>query len=309
MNRNQFSLQELAQVLVNAQPNPQNRPFTHIVETAKCIVDTHLGNVAQNRRVTLRDPVPNIRVVSIGSFVVPNVLLTIKTGFNDRFYTHHRNTNVMTGPNFTLQHTLLQQNYTADTLAAAVAATIQNDLRLYDATFTGWTVTGINVPSSADEGKLKLTIGATLASPFRAGQTFELSVNNDSQSQFEYFGLPDEGRQAPIDLPPASSSVDWTSQFMMDMSRTAFITVLSDLGSKTRIGPGMVRKTLLHVPFINIQFGFCAAESFSPENNAHKLPDVQTIQSFEFDILDDRGRSIISEFAQIGAVFELVFYQ
>lgn len=305
--RANYDLADLARVLVNSQPNPQNRPHTHIVGQARCIVDTHLAQVAQNRRVALREPITAVRVVSVGSYIIPNVLKTVVTGFNDRFYTRHTNTAVVGNPSFTLTHTLSPGNYTSDTFATHVASRIQADLRAFNSAFTNYTFTGTdNALGGPFEGNLSLTIAN--ASGFNSGQTFDLFMNNDtSQTRYEYFGVNGVSSSAPVTL--VTSPALWRSPQMMNMSRTNFLTVLSDIGSKTRIGPGMVRKTLLHVPFTGIAFGFSVSSQFDPGNLAHKLGEGMTITGFDFDILDDTGRSIIEEFEGVPAIFELVFYQ
>lgn len=309
--RNNFELADLARVLVNSQPNPQNRPHTHIVGQARCIVDTHLGDVYLTKRVALREAIPAVRVASVGSYIVPNVLKTVVQGVNDRFYTRHTNTPVVASPDFILTHTLEPGIYTSSSFAVHVASVITTNLRAFNVAFTNYSVTGSDNTGTfgGNFGKLSLKISCTGGFvPSPTTQTFDLFMNGDSQlTRFEYFGVNGVFGTAPITL--GISPAIWTSPQIMNMSRTSFLTVVSDLGSRTRIGPGMVRKTLLHIPFAGVSFGFSVSSQFNPGDLAHKLGETTVISSFEFDILDDSGKSVLAEFGGVPAIFELVFYQ
>lgn len=300
-----LNAEDIAKAIVRANPNPKNKPVNHIVDQHRVIVDTHLDNVSTLKSVILREPVKEVAVVAMRSYMVTNALMTIVTGVNDTFFTAHTGTGG-TPAAFTLTHVLPQGVYDAANFATTVASTIQGDLIGQDVYFATWTVTG----TVSSGGLLRLTIDPPVGQPALLGQTFTLSTSGSRACRGEYFGL------SPNTIPAYSKALTltagagvslWESLGVMNMNRTNFLTVRSDLGCRTRVGPGRVFQTLAHIPMAGVPYGMTFSERLD-EQAAHVIGEPRSINNFTFDIMDDQGLSVLSEFGQIPAIFELIFY-
>lgn len=308
MNGRPLNAEDIAKAIVRANPNPKNKPVNHIVDQHRVIVDTHLDNVSSLRAVTLREPVKEVAVVALRSYLVTNSLQTIVTGVNDTFFTVHTGTGG-TPANFTLTHVLPQGVFDAATFATTVASTVQGGLIGQHAYFAAWTVTGI----VSTGGLLRLTIDPPVGQPALLGQTFTLSttaVPSSRPCRGEYFGL------SPNTIPAYSRALTltagagvslWESLGVMNMNRTSFLTLRSDLGCRTRVGPGRVFLTLCHIPMAGVPYGMSFSERLD-EQAAHVIGEPRSISNFTFDLIDDQGLSVMAEFGQIPAIFELIFY-
>ena len=244
----------------------QPRFFAHVV-------DTRDPNIQTQGKVLLPEPVSRVESVHVGSIMVPNALTTVVRGKNDTvaFVFAENVVNLVLTPGF----------YTAQTFLDMVTGLVEAE--------TGLATTARLTPT----GNVQYMITgapADLAVSFQPTET----------TQSRYFGLDDQVTLSARE----NDTVVWTSPLPMVLTRTYYLTFVSDKLGKEVVGQPY-RLLFVH-PLAGVSPQGATWSSLMADVTLHVAAGKgERLSTFAFDVLDDNGRSVLDEFGQVPVVMAL----
>lgn len=294
----------------STHPNPHNAPHQNLVEKFSILIDTREPEIVASKHVRLREPIEHVQTAHVASVQLPMVLDTIVAGFNDQFMLDFGMSPFTVTPTFSVSLTVDPGFYNNADFAVEVAAQIQSWMQTFNdgsgTKMAGWTVTG----SVTANGNLQLLIddsGATGGGTLNLPSPTVFDVQAPTLfCKFPYYGLPNRTSVAPVSW-SSGSTLAWVSPLPMVMTRTHYLSILSDLGLHGyRTATHDFVSVMIHIPTAGVAQNFVQFLEWTPNDHVRRLQGVKNISSFRFDVADDEGRSVLSEFAYVPLVCEIV---